>query len=403
MASLGGIALFDRASLLSNGAAFRLVAPAKVNASVEVAGGHVEVAEGQADVVARFSGAADAEATLDMGHRLAQEGLDLLSVLGRTDSVIEDAEDEYLLWWPTKAGPTMRLVSTAVLRFSVGPATLVARDKEGREVLPHPLQPIHHVGFRYYRLAQITDDLYDAYRNMYLAFEVLLSSRIPMQKGEREIEWLRRGLSDSAIRLDGLGFDDETDQVGEIIGAVYREARLPLFHAKEGRDFYPPQESGESRDKISGALTILTRLVLRMAESWYEARRLGGGVYFGWVYENTRKQLERCYMIATNFSGPFDPDEDDLSHDRFESGVRFDLRLAPELERRGEPAVIGEVDAEDLNRIGKIRRIELMAPEHPYMAQLLDSPLTCEYAARFEVVTHVRGANANQPKSLFRR
>jgi hypothetical protein len=39
--------------------------------------------------------------------------------------------------------------------------------------------PEHHIGFRFFRLAQVTDDLYDAYRNMYLAFEVLLSSRVP--------------------------------------------------------------------------------------------------------------------------------------------------------------------------------------------------------------------------------
>lgn len=54
----------------------------------------------------------------------------------------------------------------------------------------------HHIGFRYYRLAQSTEDLYDGFRNMYLAFEVLLSSKYPKVRGEQEpLEFSRLAVS----------------------------------------------------------------------------------------------------------------------------------------------------------------------------------------------------------------
>jgi hypothetical protein len=100
-------------------------------------------------------------------------------MLGRGDGVIAEAEDEHVLWWTEQIGLVLRLVSTATLQFGVGSITLEIKDSQGNIVPPTPVMPEHHIGFRFFRLAQVTDDLYDAYRNMYLAFEVMLSSRVP--------------------------------------------------------------------------------------------------------------------------------------------------------------------------------------------------------------------------------
>ena len=53
--------------------------------------------------------------------------------------------------------------------------------------------------------------------------------------------------------------------------------------------------------------------------------------------------------------------------------------------------------------MGEVRRIELIDADRPHLAQLLESPLVCDDAARLEVLMHVRATNANQPKSLFRQ
>jgi len=367
-------------------------------------GGELEIKAGQRDVVVRLDGAVSAELAFQQGHRLAQQGLDLLSVLGRMDAVIQEAENEHLIWWSEPDGVVLRLVSTTMLRFAVGPIKAEVRDKKGNVIPQTAPQPRHHIAFRYYRLAQTTEDLYDAYRNMYLAFEVLLSSQFPMSKGEREIDWLHRALDNarSTIRLDDL-VSSGANVVDSMLQVVYQDARLPLFHAKEGRGFFPPHDSPSDRQVVAKALTLLTQIVLRMAEAWFDARRAGGGVFFSWVYEKAKEMLGSSWMIATNYAGSFDASERDLSHERFRSAVKFDTRLAPELQRGREPAFLGIVQATKLAPLGEVRRIEVITSDHPYMAQLLESPLVCDDAARLEVLMHVRATNLNQPKSLFRQ
>ncbi|HYN78015.1 MAG TPA: hypothetical protein VES73_09515, partial [Lamprocystis sp. (in: g-proteobacteria)] len=266
MARLGLISLFGVNSALSSGAAFSLASSASTDAALVFPGAEIEVRAGQREAVVRFNGAVDPKAAFDEGHRLAQQGLDLLSVLGRCDAVIQNAESEHLIWWSEPEGVVLRQVSTWTMQFAVGSVTVVVKDIDGNVMPLAPVQPCHHIGFRYCRLAQTTDDLYDAYRNMYLAFEVLLSNRIPIQKGEREIDWLNRALTaaQSTIRLDDLVAACDPDAVKSVLTAVYRDARLPLFHAKAGKAFFSPQDSPAERQIVSKALGILTHIVLRM-------------------------------------------------------------------------------------------------------------------------------------------
>jgi len=284
MPRLGTIPLVASDTVAAAGAAFTLLSPASSDAFLSLDGSaEIEVKEGQRPAVVRFTNSADANTTFERGHRLAQQGLDLLSVLGKQDAAIQDAEDEHLLWWTEPSGLVLRLVSTSVFKLGVGSVTAIVRDKEGNVIPPTPARPRHHIAFRYYRLAQATDDLFDAYRNMYLAFEALLSSRYPMDKGEREIVWLRRALGAAAttVQLNSLGVVSGDDLVEALLDTIYRDARLPLFHAKEGRDYFAPQDSVADQAAVSRALAVLTGLVLQMAQMWYEARRARGGVLDG--------------------------------------------------------------------------------------------------------------------------
>lgn len=235
MLRLGTIPLIgEKRSLEPGGAAFLLTSPPTKDEVFPLEGGEIEVRNGQPYVVARLAPALDATTGFSVGHNLAQQGLDLMSILGIQDAVIRDAEDEHLIWWTETAGIVLRTVSTTLLRFAVGPVTLRVRDKEGREVPPTPSHPRHHIAFRFFRLAQTTDDLFDAYRNMYLAFEALLSSHYPKPDNEWEIDWLRRALKSASavVRLDGLGVTPAGDLVESILETVYKDARLRSFMRK---------------------------------------------------------------------------------------------------------------------------------------------------------------------------
>jgi len=362
------------------------------------------VRNGQPYVVARLAQALESTTAYSAGHKLIQEGLDLMSILGIHDAVIRDAEDEHLIWWSETAGKVLRAVSTTLLSFSVSPPPLRVLNKEGKEVSSTPSNPRHYIAFRFFRLAQTTDDLFDAYRNMYLAFEALLSSHHPKSDKEREIDWLRRALKSTSpvVRLAGLGVKPSGDIVETILETVYKDARLPLFHAKEGRPYFAPQDSSFDRRVVSHALGLLTQIVMNMAEVWYDVRRVGGGVFFGWVYENTRRLLAGASAYASSYDGPFDATEQDLTHPRFQTATKLTSRIAPEFQRGHEPAILSVASGQELSQINVLRRVELVSAGKLIIAHLLEAPLELDGISRFEDLMHIRGMNVRQPRTLFR-
>jgi hypothetical protein len=404
MARLGSIELVDLNGESASGAAFKLASAAPEDARLRFDQSEIEMVKGQRDVVLHFCGLPSALETYQDGQRLVQQGLDLLSVLGRADCVIVDAEDEHTLWWSEPKGLVVRLVTTATFEIGIGRITLKVTDAEGNVVPPTVIVPRYHIGFRFYRLAQVTDDLYDAYRNMYLAFEALLSSRFSRNKSEREIDWLKRAMAAAAadIKIADLVAAEASEPVDGLLGRIYYDARLPLFHAKEGSTFYAPQDSAENRVIVAGALGVLTHVVLRMAKAWFEMRRIGGLVFPGWIYEGVKKQSLEARMIASGDDSPFDPSENDLSHPRFRQGISMAAGLAPDLQKGEAPALFGSADLDDRADLSVVRRVDVVAPETPMTVLMLDSELTLDGVARLEVVVHVRVMNLNQPKSLFK-
>ena len=387
------------------GVAFLLASRPTKDALFILDGGEIEIRAGGAYVVARFGSAPDATTAFSLGHTLTQQGLDMMSILGLHDAVIRDAEDEHLIWWTDALGLVLRAVSTTLLKFTVGSVTLAVRDKGGNivpSILPHPR---HHVAFRFFRLAQTTDDLFDAYRNMYLAFEALLSTQHPKPASEREIDWLRRALRSASplLRLDALGLPVTSDLVEAIIEKVYRDARLPLFHAKEGHPYFAPQDTPANRQAVAEALALLTQIVLRMAEVWFDTRRQGGGVFFGWVYDNVRQMIADCSAYASSYDAAFDATERDLSHPRFTTAARLQCGLAQKLQRGREPAVLSVATGAELAKASPLKRVELASASTPLAAHIFEAPIELAGLHQFEDLMHIRGMNTNQPRSLFRQ
>lgn len=192
MAAIGTIA-FDLDDGLNSGIALLLIKPPEQEIRVKYRDCLLLASPGTPYVVCRFVGVCSPEGAYNQGSIFLQEALDVLSMTGRGDLVTREAEDEYLIWWTTPAERVLEYVTTFTFPFKIGPVSITSKDAQGNVVQPTPAMPKHHLGFRFFRLSQASDDLYDAYRNMYLAFESLLSSRYPKGK-EREIDWLRQSL-----------------------------------------------------------------------------------------------------------------------------------------------------------------------------------------------------------------
>jgi hypothetical protein len=404
--TLASIPIADRTSESSSGAAFLLAQASHVSETVYVAqDSSLELRTGVEYAVARFCGAGSPQEALALGHKLVQQGLDLVSILGKDDLTLRDSADEYLVWWREQGKQVLRVVSTATLSFDVPPVQMTVHHQDGNEVVQPEVKPVYHHAFRYFRLSQITEDLYDAYRNMYLAFELLLSSKYPRGNREREIDWLQRGIAqaDSVLNLSSLVSSSATDTVQAIVKTIYYDARLPLFHAKEGRDFYLPQSS-HHHQAVLQALQLLTKMVLRMSELWYQARYLGGGVTRGWVYRSIEDLLSRSRMLMSDDASEFDPSQSDLGHERYKTAVWLDVELVPSPSGTDKgPALLGRISDEGFDPSASVRRFEVVGAKAPRIAHILKEALTLAGIDQLECRFDTRVSNIRQPRYLFAR
>lgn len=402
MAHLGGIPFVGGDVAFDSAAAFLLTAPPEKSVVLPFDGVEIEVRPGVAYVVARFSGAKDAESAHRVGVQIAQRGLDLTSILGKADLLTEKVSEEFLVAWDALGGKTIRIHSTTTLNFSVPPATITVRDAEGRDTTQRHPTPQHHPAFRYFRLSQTSSDLHEAFRNMYLCFELLLSSKVAVQPGERERDWLRRGLevAHAALDLGRVVGGTQSDPIEELISRIYTATRLPLFHAKSGKEVIQPQGPDEEREKVLAALQLLTRVVLEMSKAWFGARRLGGAVFHGWVYQSLRKMYSSATILALPDVEALEPAQSDLSRDKYLKAVSLSTEMRDHPADDRAPVLLGKVDASALWD-GDLMRLEIVGPDKPLLAHTLENPLSLIGFDSLQYVDAPSVVNRNQPRMRF--
>jgi len=357
---------------------------------------------GTPHVVCRFAGAHSLDEAFNTGSLIAQEALDILSMTGRADLVTREADDEFLAWWCSKGLRSIAMVSTATFSVKVGPITLTVRDAQGNVVPPTPVVPKHHIGFRFYRLAQTSDDLYDAYRNMYLAFESLLSSQYPKNRG-LEIDWLRHSLNaaSSDLQLSSLVPVGISDPPAHILTEIYDGARLPLFHAKDGKAYFAPVHSAADRQEITAALATLTQIVIRMADKWYAARRLGGWVNLKLLEEQNGKLFGGSQFVFTD--NPAFTLQDDLGSESIKNGVHFPATFSEFYGGDQRHNIGGQIHISALASRGRLHALYLINENTPLMGVSPDTTIDLSGFDVFEIRLFVRGRNGSAPKYMYLR
>ena len=163
--------------------------------------------------------------------------------------------------------------------------TAEVRDAAGNLVTqPAPPPVPWHESFRYFRISQTTGDLFDAYRNLYLAVESLLSTIVPMRlnavgrPAEREGEWLRRALTQihpATVDLANYAVAGVANPVDAVFNDLYAGTRTQLFHSKAGRPILLPHTLS-GRDSVLASLERLGRLYVDLARSALSLQRRGG-------------------------------------------------------------------------------------------------------------------------------
>lgn len=194
-----------------------------------------------------------------------QEAFDLQFTKTRKALATQSGEREYLTWYRAPNGYDVTYSDTVESVWSMS-GTIVG----GGPPAPEPAPPQHHPALRFYRLSQVSDDLFDSYRNAYLAFECLISGESAKQLRERELDWL--------IRVSKASFSSAIPggiNIEQTLRAIYELGRLPLFHAKMSETFFTPQ--GDEREHLHKLLDDLTFLLIS-----FLGHKLGHSAVGGW-------------------------------------------------------------------------------------------------------------------------
>jgi len=406
--TLAGMQLIVEGLDACSGAAFELQDAARESEILAFEGWEAEVAEGQKFVLVRGGDQESYEDAFRAGLTRAQRALDLLTMRGANNLVIKAFDDEHLAWWVENDEVVVRVLSLAHVRFDTPPVTAIVTDNEGSVVpQPVPRAVVWHESFRYFRLSQTTDDLFDAYRNAHLALESILSSIAPQSTNavgrvtEREGDWFKRALSEAEkiTPLAPYANPGATDPIQDLYDDLYVNTRSAMSHAKAGRKVLSPQDDVE-RNQVTSSLRRLVNIYLKLAEVHLGARRPGGGVFavaFRMMFSPT---LERMKVYASDDESPLDKSESSPTP------TGGDLMPLPTVGQVVSPESFlvtraWSAEGSELRALPFVRRLVGIIDDVPGLVVVLEGRLFLGSVRRLEVVMGARGSNTRQPRERY--
>lgn len=236
MVRIGCIHFGGKTTQQYSGIAYVLSNPSQISKMYTISNNNesweVEFAKGHSMVIARTSSALIKEKVLTTGFTVIQEALDYLSIQKQTHLFIKNPENECIALFEKNGKLVLQHNATSPFSVRVS-VNIEVKDKDGNIKSPAPEKfPIWDSTLRYYRLSQISEDLSEAYRNLYLSFESLLNYIYPWQGGPEE-KWLRNALNKINLAVDLAKIAPSGScPINHIIQTQYKDIRVKLFHAK---------------------------------------------------------------------------------------------------------------------------------------------------------------------------
>jgi hypothetical protein len=209
----------------------------------DLAGFRAELIAGQKRlhvVLRQKSAGSTTDQLIEQALPVAQDFLDHLAVQQQLSYRILGSED-CIIW--ERIGDRYKFEIRATLSVTTSASfnpRLVRPDGGVQPPQPSPPTP-QAKAFRYYRFARSSEDLFEAYRYLYLSFENTLhdffpkQKKLPGQKKQLDSDWLKDGLRKAvaAYKLDLSAYAvGGSDPVDKFYNDHYQLIRCATFHAK---------------------------------------------------------------------------------------------------------------------------------------------------------------------------
>lgn len=394
-ASIDGMAFYDGAT---TGGAFRLSEAAAEPVSEVIDDWTIEVRPGSEIVVARGEGGATYEEARDDALAAANKGLDFICLRGVAPLAIRHAGTEHIVWWSEDSQSVIRLLSVPTVTLHVGKVTVTG----GTPVIPPP--PEWQESARYFRLSQLTDDLFDSFRNVYLALESILDHIAPQRTTppmEHEGEWFRRALTEAGkiVNLAGHAPKGAPDPVKALYDEVYLSTRNLVFHAKSTRTYLLPHSSPERR-AVEETTRRAAYFYIALAEKVIHLRPPGSGWFAGAWRMHVDGLASRLGIVVTNDPAPFSADDTAINPSGGEL-VELSASRASGYDRPFEHAFLGVGEGPEVAKLGRVTRVCSTVDGEPNTAGIPEGVFLVSDVDRFEALVVLRARNANEPKRDF--
>lgn len=355
------------------------------------------------DVVARTIEDVSYEELQSNGFSAIQEALDILSVKGIFSSN---------LWNPGKSNIGVYykngkrvLFTYSLFDYPMGTDLEIRQvDIHGNEVVLSTLQePVWNESFRYYRISQSSNDLFEAYRNLFLAFEALLNSICQKERSEGEGTWLQRSLSmiNARVSLSQFTPTGNEDPVAYIKRSQYEHIRCHLQHAKFPNAVLP--HSNLNPIDVQNAYVELLQIWRKIASSYFHTQT-GGGVITNAGFSHMMNNLfmDKAIIYYTPDQSPSRNEDIAVSP----LGVAVYKFHSSNYLGQVFPGVVRITAYEDIATLSEqfvspVYRICCGIPESLFGVNFIKSGLTVSGVDSWECTHDIRLINSSQPKMVF--
>ena len=322
-----------------------------------------------------------------------QKALDYLSLRCIQDASIRIPLGHYFYWQLSHEGYLLKLTerSATNISFTYGD---IPKLEIGN----------FHEGFRFFRFAQIAHDLYDAYRNLWLSFESLITTHTPRKvntkgKPEPEASWYTRALNELAQTSKSKELNDlltkESSKV--VMNKLYKEIRCSLFHSKYGKSVLIPHKI-EQYERVKECLTELTIIVAAIFEYHYSIR-----LKSGWMTPNAFIHGSKGLFDGIRFVVSDHMDEKTLSGEQFKE---LNIIMSSDQVTHNATKMTNHVEqllcahvAVAKNKSLQIRRFAFANDNEEVTAFILDEELNTEGVSDIEIEQIINFGYVGKPRT----
>jgi hypothetical protein len=361
----------------------------------------VELKQGNIYAVARSREPQAYDNLVTSGLEQIQRCLDIIAVKRLGIPILDHPENEHIAIFQRNGETILRHFSVVSLGINID-FSVEIRDKDGNIKPSDPIpEPTWTWAFRYYRLSQASQDIFEAYRNLFLSFEALLNNIRPKLSNEHERTWLKNALSEIAtkVQLANHAPAKITDPIDYFMKTQYTNVRCRLFHAKYPYALLPHEELNPT--DVLVAYEALLRLWRDIAETYFQVPR-GGGVV---TYQGFK------WMMGNLFSRPLSlhfteddslPQKDDTQFSPL-GLITYEFEQSRYLGET-KPGVVswqGEINIQDIHKHLSIHRVCSSLDTTLLNVAFIKNGLHLSGADIFQTHQSARLLNRGQPKTTF--